>query len=78
MFAEKIHYARDSPGIGVNKDGGFRLKNRSFGTCGAQMFLNVRLSFGQGEGSGSTTYGDALTELPQLVALEFFFKLGLA
>ena len=78
MFAEKFHHARDSAGIGVNKNGGFRLKNGLFGTCSAQMFLNVSLGFLQGEGSGSATHGNALTELAQLVAFELFFKLGLA
>jgi len=78
MFAEKIHYARDSPGVGVNKNSGFRLKNGLFGTCGTQMVLNVSLGFLQSEGSGSTTHGNALTELSQLVAFELFFQLGLA
>jgi hypothetical protein len=78
VFAKKIHYARDSPGIGVNRNGSFRLKNGLPGTCGAQMLLNVSLGFLQGEGSGSTTHRDALAKLAQLVAFELFFKLGLA
>jgi hypothetical protein len=64
--------------IGVYGADGLRGKDWiAVGTCDSEPLKDIAIGFFEGERKCPAANGDALAKLPELVALEHYFKLGL-